>query len=128
MIERNDKPLLFENLTYKIIGAALEVYKILGYGFLEEVYEKAILKEFELRGIPAKSNCPIELNYKGDTIPGRLPSILVDDKVIVDLQTAEELRTGNEHYMVNFLKVTGIKVGLIINFGRDGCKPRRFVS
>lgn len=126
-IETNNKPLLFEDLTYKIIGAALEVYKVLGHGFLQEVYEKALLKEFDLRGIPARSNCPIELNYKGDTIPGRLPSILVDNKVIVDLQTAEELYTGNEHGMVNFLKASGIKVGLIINFGRDGCKPKRFV-
>jgi GxxExxY protein len=127
-IVTNDKPLVFKDLTYKIIGAALEVYKILGYGFLEDVYEKALLKEFELRGIPAKSNCPIELNYKGDTIPGNLPSILVDDKVIVDLQCEEKVCTGNEQSMVNFLKATGVKVGLIINFGRDGCKPRRFVT
>ena len=127
-IDTNDKPLLFEDLTYKIIGAALEVYKILGYGFLEEVYEKALLKEFELRGIPAKSNCPIELNYKGDTITGNLPSILVDNKVIVDLQAEEELCNGNEQCMLNFLRATGVKVGLIINFGRDGCKPRRFVA
>ncbi len=127
-IDTNDKPLVFKDLTYKIIGAALEVYKTLGYGFIHDVYEKALLKEFKLRGIPAKSNCPIELNYKGDTIPGHLPSILVDDKVIVDLQCEEEACTGNEKSMVNFLKATGVKVGLIINFGRDGCKPRRFVT
>ena len=127
-IEPNEKPLIFKDLTYKIIGAALEVYKILGYGFVEDVYEKALLKEFELRGIPAKSNCPIELNYKGDTISGYLPSILVDDRVIVDLQTEEELCIENGQNMVNFLRATGVKVGLIINFGKNGCRPRRFVT
>ena len=126
-VESNERPLIFKDLTYKIIGAALEVYKILGYGFVEDVYEKALLKEFELRGIPARFNCPIELNYKGDTITGYLPSILVDNKVIVDLHTQEELCAGNEQNMVNFLRATGLKVGLIINFGKDGCKPRRFV-
>ena len=126
-IELNDKQLLFQDLTYKIIGAALEVYKILGHGFLESVYEKALLKEFELRGILAKTNCPIDLNYKGDIISGHLPGILVEEKVIVDLQANEEFHNGNEQSMLNFLRATGVKVGLVINFGRDGCKPRRFV-
>lgn len=124
----NDRPLIFKELTYKIIGAALEVYKILGFGFVEDVYEKALLKEFELRGIPARTNSPIQVHYKGDTIPGHLPNILVDDKVIVELQAEEELAPGNEHHIVNCLKATGIRVGLIINFGRDGCKPKRFVA
>ena len=123
-----DRPLIFKDLTHKIIGAALEVYKTLGYGFIDKVYEKALLKEFELRGIPAKSNCCIQVSYKGDTIPYNLPNILVDGKVIVELQAEEEYNSRNESQIVNYLKATGIKVGLIINFGRDGCKPRRFVS
>lgn len=122
------RPLIFKDLTHKIIGAALEVYKILGYGFIEDVYEKALLKEFELRGIPAKCNCNIEVSYKGDTIPCYLPDILVDGKVIVDLRAEEEYTSGNEPQIINFLKATGIRVGLIINFGRKGCTPRRFVS
>ncbi|NIO03838.1 MAG: GxxExxY protein [Proteobacteria bacterium] len=123
-----DKPLVYKDLTHKIIGAALEVYKILGYGFIEEVYEKALLKEFDLRGIPAKSNCRIRVSYKGDSIPCYLPNILVDDKVIVDLLAEEEYDPRHESQVINYLKATGIKVGLIINFGRDGCKPRRFAS
>jgi len=125
---KEDKPLIFKDLTHKIIGAALEVYKILGHGFLQEVYEKALLKEFEIRGIPAKARCPVKLNYKGDDIPGYLPSILVDEKVIVELQTEEELDPRNHHNILNYLKATGIKVGLLINFGKDGCRPKRFVS
>ncbi|NVM25489.1 MAG: GxxExxY protein [Desulfobacterales bacterium] len=122
------RPLLYKDLTHKIIGAALEVYKVLGYGFMEEVYETAILKEFELRGIPAKNDCRIQISYKGDTIPFYLPNILVDDKVIVDLRAHEGYNPRYESQMINYLKATGIRVGLIINFGRDGCKPRRFVS
>jgi len=127
-IAQNDRPLILKDLTYKIIGAALEVYKTLGFGFGDEVYEKALLKEFELRGIPAKLRCPIQLNYKGNSIPGYLPNILVDDQVIVQLQAEDEYCPGNEHHIINYLKATGIRVGLIINFGKDGCKPRRFVS
>jgi len=123
-----DRPLIFKDLTYKIIGAALEVYKTLGYGFIEDVYEKALLKEFNMRGIPAKSNCPINIRYKGDSIPAYLPNILVDDKVIVELQADEKYTPSSEHNIINHLKATGIKVGLIINFGRDGCKPKRFVT
>ncbi len=123
-----DKSLLFEDLTYKIIGAAQEVYKVIGFGFAQDVYEKALLKEFDLRGIPARSNCRIQISYKGDTIPFYLPNILVDDKVIVDLRAQEEYNPRYESQMINYLKATGIRVGLIINFGRDGCKPRRFVS
>ncbi len=125
---RKDRPLVFKELTHKIIGAALEVYKTLGYGFINEVYEKALLKEFRLRGIPAKCNSPVQVNYKGDTIPSYLPNILVDDKVIVELGTEEEYNSKDEPQIINYLKATGIRVGLIINFGRDGCKPRRFVS
>jgi GxxExxY protein len=125
---QKDRPLLYKNLTHKIIGAALEVYKVLGYGFIEEVYETALLKEFKLRGIPAQNDCHIQVSYKGDTIPCNLPNILVDDKVIVDLRAHEQYNPMHESQMINYLKATGIRVGLIINFGRDGCKPRRFVS
>jgi GxxExxY protein len=124
---QKEKPFILKELTHKIIGAALEVYKILGYGFVGDVYEQALLKEFQLRGIPAKSRCPVDLNYKGNTIPGHLPGILVDDRVIVELQTKEKFSSRNEYNIINFLKATGIKVGLIINFGKDGCKPKRYV-
>ena len=123
-----DRPLVFKDLTYRIIGAALEVYKTLGYGFIEDVYEKALLKEFDMRGIPAKSKCPIKIRYKGDSIPAYLPNILVDDKVIVELQADEKYTPNGEHNIINQLRATGIKVGLIINFGRDGCKPKRFIT
>ena len=126
--DHDGKPLIYKDLTHNIIGAALEVYKVLGYGFLEEVYEKALLKEFELRGIPAKCNCRVRVNYKGEAIPGYLPNILVDDKVIVDLRADEEYNPRHESQIINHLKATGIRVGLIINFGLDGCRPRRFVS
>jgi GxxExxY protein len=123
-----DRPLIFKDLTYRIIGAALEVYNTLGYGFIEDVYEKALHKEFDMRGIPAKSKCPIKVRYKGDSIPAYLPNILVDDKVIVELQADEKLSPKNEHNIINQLRATGLKVGLIINFGRDGCKPKRFIT
>jgi GxxExxY protein len=115
-------------LTHKIIGAALEVYNVLGYGFIEDVYEQALLKEFELRGISAKCRCPIEFHYKGNSITGFLPDILVDEKVIVQLQVHDGHSPQDEHQILSRLRATGVKVGLIINFGKDGCKPRRFVS
>ena len=125
---QSQKVFLFKELTHKIIGAAFEVYRNLGFGFIPEVYEEALIKELEINGIFAKKNSAIKINYKGDIIEGILPSILVDDKVIVELQTAEKDVFFNEHNIINKLKATGIKVGLIINFGRVNCKPKRYVA
>ena len=109
----------------KIIGAAFEVYKTLGYGFLEKVYEGALVRELQLRGLNSKDQHPIKVNYKGAEIGDYYA--VVEDKVIVELKTGEGFDPMHEAQLLNYLKATGIKVGLLINFGPEKCEHKRLV-
>ena len=123
----NESPFLFEDITREIIGAAFEVYKVLGYGFLEKVYENALLIELQLRALKVESQKPIRISYKGDSVGDYIADILVEEKVIVELKAEKDYNAKHEAQLINYLKATGLKVGLLINFGEDKCKPKRMV-
>ena len=123
----NESPFLFEDITREIIGAAFEVYKVLGYGFLEKVYENALRIELQLRALKVESQKPIRISYKGDSVGDYIADILVEEKVIVELKAEKEYNAKHEAQLINYLKATGLKVGLLINFGEDKCKPKRLV-
>jgi len=122
-----EREFYYKELTYKIIGAAFEVYKILGYGFLEKVYENALIRELQLRGLHATGQYPIKVDYKETEVGDYYADILVEDKVIVELKTGEALDKMHEAQLLNYLKATGIKVGLLINFGPEKCEHKRLV-
>ena len=122
-----EKEFYHKELTYQIIGAAFEVYKLLGYGFLEKVYENALIKELQLRGLHATDQYPIKVIYKDAEVGDYYADILVEDKVIVELKTGEAFNPIHEAQLLNYLKATGIKVGLLINFGPKKCEYKRFV-
>ena len=104
-------------LSYKVIGCALEVYKTLGPGLLETAYEKALLHELNLRGIPAKSQVKIEMDYKGVNLgEGLRLDLLVDDKLIIELKSVDELKPVHYKQLQTYLKLTHRKLGLLINF------------
>ena len=118
----NSNMVTFKNdpLSYKVIGCALEVYKTLGPGLLEKVYQKALMKELELKGLKAEMEVPISIVYKGDEIgEGLRLDILVEDKLIVELKSVEELNPVHYKQLTSYLKLTGKKVGLLINFNVD---------
>ena len=107
-------------LSYKVIGCAMEVYKTLGPGLLESVYQKALMKELELNGIHAESEVSIDVVYKGCNVgDGLRIDILVEDKLIVELKSVEELHPVHYKQLTSYLKLTGKKVGLLINFNVD---------
>lgn len=107
-------------LSYKVIGCALEVYKTLGPGLLEKVYQKALMKEFELKGLKAEMEVPINVVYKGLEIgEGLRLDILVEDQLIIELKSVEELCAVHYKQLTSYLKLTGKKVGLLINFNVD---------
>lgn len=120
--------LFFKGITYKIIGAAFEVYKELGYSFLEKVYENALLIELRLKGLKAENQKPIRIFYKGETIGDYIADILVEEKIIVELKAEKEYNPKHEAQLINYLKATQLKVGLLINFGEKQCKPKRIVN
>ena len=107
----------YEDTTEAIIGSAYEVHNILGYGFLEKVYENAMMKEFKTADIPAVSQYAINVVYEDEIIGEYFADILVDNKVIVEIKAAKSLATENEAQLLNYLKATEIEVGLLLNYG-----------
>ena len=109
-----------DRLTYKIIGCAMEVYKQLGPGLLESVYEQALIQELKLNDIPVESQVEIKVNYKGINISDNLRlDLLVDDSVIVELKSVEELKPIHHKQLLTYLRLMNKKVGLLINFNTD---------
>ena len=109
-----------DSLTYKIIGCAMEVYKQLGPGLLESGYEQAWIQELKLNDIPVASQVEIKINYKGINITDNLRlDLLVDDSVIVELKSVEELKPIHHKQLLTYLRLMNKKVGLLINFNTD---------
>lgn len=105
-----------EQLINKVIGAAIEVHQNLGPGFLESIYERALCHEFQLQGIPFKKQVEIEVPYKEISISGQRLDLIIDNFLILELKTVEEIGPIHEAQLLSYLKSTGLKVGLIINF------------
>ncbi len=115
------------NITYAINGAVFEVNRVLGPGFLEKVYENALLVELRRRGLKAESQVPIKVLYKENAVGEYIADIVVEDKVIVELKTVETLDNVHEAQLLNYLKATGIKVGLLVNFKHPKAEIKRMV-
>ena len=106
-----------EKLTEEIIKIFYKVYNSLGYGFLEKVYENAMVIEFRKANIPAVSQSPIKVLYDNKLIGEYFADILVDDKVIVEIKAAKCVALEHEAQLLNYLKATDKEVGLLLNFG-----------
>ena len=104
-------------LTEKIIEAFYKVYNTLGYGFLEKVYENALLLEFKYLNLQALSQTPINVLYNGVIIGEYFADILVEGKVILEIKAAKALSVEHEAQLLNYLKATNVEVGLLLNFG-----------
>ena len=114
--------------TYNIIGAALEVHRELGCGFLEAVYQEALAKEFDLQKIPFEPHPVARIHYKGKPLEKTYqPDFVCFGEIIVEIKALTELSGLEEAQLVNYLKATGHKVGLLINFGARSLEHRRFV-
>ena len=120
-------PLVHGALTEKIIGAAFEVRRVLGYGFLEKVYQRALQAELQRNGIKAELEHAIAVNYKGAIVGEYSADLLVEGKVVVEIKVPLNYRAEGEAQLLNELKATGIKVGLLINFGRTKVEFMRLV-
>jgi len=114
--------------TFKIIGAAMEVHKELGCGFLEAVYQEALGREFVLRGVPNEAQPVIEIRYKGEPLEKRYqPDYVCYGEVIVEIKAIAGLTGIEEAQLINYLKATGLNVGLLINFGAKSLEYKRLI-
>jgi|SRR5581483_6874015 len=115
-----------DSLTERIIGAAIEVHRVLGPGLLELVSEEALCIEMRLQDIPFQRQAEIDVNYKGHIIKGLRIDLLVAGEVIVELKSVSNLPDVATAQVLSYLKATGLKRGLLINFGQprlvDGVK------
>ncbi|MBL7131946.1 MAG: GxxExxY protein [Candidatus Omnitrophica bacterium] len=107
------------DITEKIIGAAYKIYNTLKFGFLEKVHENALALELRKTGLAVRQQEPIKVYYGGEIVGEYIGDIIVDGKVIVEVKAVKDLDDIHEVQLVNYLKATGIEVGLLINFGRQ---------
>ncbi len=114
-----------QNITYEIINCAYEVHNSLGPGLLESVYQKALIHELKLRGFKVSSEVPVDIEYKGINVGDNLRlDILVDEEVVVELKSVENVLPLHKKQLLTYLKLLDIQIGLLINFNvaylRDG--------
>ncbi len=120
--------LLYKEESFQIIGAAMEVHKQLGSGFLEAVYQEALAIEFENRKIPFVKEQKLEINYKGELLSKYyIADFVCYDEIIVEVKALTELSGTEEAQVINYLKATGFKLGLLINFGSRSLIHKRLI-
>jgi GxxExxY protein len=113
--------LLYKDEVYAVIGAAIEVHRVLGSGFLEAVYQEALELELQYRGIPFERQRMLRISYKGQELSKTYVADLVCyGEILVELKAASSLTGQDESQLLNYLKATGKRVGLLINFGAAG--------
>ena len=109
--------ILYEHLSESIIGAAIEVHKALGPGLLESAYKMCMMHELDLRGIPYRKEVDLPVVYKGIRLDcGYRMDLVIDEKIVVELKAVETLTNVHEAQLITYLRLSGIRVGLLINF------------
>lgn len=115
------------DITYEIRGAIFEVNRILGSGFLEKVYENALILELRGRGLKAENQVPLKVFYKENLVGEYFADILVEDQVIVELKSVERLQKLHEAQLLNYLRATGVRIGLLVNMKHPKAEIKRMV-
>jgi GxxExxY protein len=108
-----------KELSEKIITSAYNVHKELGYGFLEKVYKNALLVELGEAGVKCTAEFPMKVKYHNIVVGDYFADIITDEKIIIEIKAVSKLESVHEVQLVNYLKATGIEVGLLINFGQS---------
>ncbi len=125
VIPTSKSPLLYEELTGRILEACFEASNELGLGFLESVYKNAIVIVLRQKGMKVEVEKPIMVMFRGQSVGQFYADLFVDDKVIVELKAVSALVPEHSAQVINYLKATGIEVGLLVNFGRPKIEFKR---
>ena len=119
--------ILYKELSYAIVGAAMEVHRILGPGFLESVYQAALAHEFTLRGIPFEQFRRLPVMYKGNLVGDYIADFVVNNQIIVEIKAVSSLNEAHKAQALNYLAATGFRLALLINFGAESLQRKRVV-
>lgn len=121
--------LIYKEESYEIIGACMEVHKILGPGYLESVYQEALSIEMHHQAIPHQREYPIQISYKGTPLPSRfIADFLCYDAIILELKAIETVHPAHEAQLLHYLHATGMPLGMLINFGASSLYYRRYAA
>ena len=126
-MDTNKEKILYKDLSYKIIGLAMEVHTKLGYGFLEKVYENAVMILLEREEIHATQQAPIKVHFEGEIVGDYYADILVENKIILELKAIEKITDVHRAQTLNYLKATGLRLAILLNFGKERLQYERFV-
>ena len=118
---------LLKEETHRIIGCAFEVLNEIGHGFYEKIYENALVVEFGLQGIPCEQQRRFDVLYKKHPVGFYVPDLIAFGQIIVDAKTIERITDEDRGKMLNYLKITGLRVGLILNFKHSKLEFERVV-
>ena len=140
----NEDEILYKDLAYKIVGLAMRVHRKLGYGFLEKVYENALMVLFRREGIEAKQQAPITVYFEEEVVGNYYADILVEDKVILEIKPArhlpairqagpaggsvEKIIDAHIAQSLNYLKATGLRLAIILNFSKEKLEYKRIIK
>jgi GxxExxY protein len=119
--------ILFKELSFAVVGAAMEVHSILGAGFLEKVYQRALAHELKTRGIPFQENVPLPVTYKGVLVGEYIADIIVDEKIILELKSVSGFHAQHEAQAHNYLAATGYRLAILLNFGTSSLEQKRVI-
>lgn len=120
--------MIHKDITEKVIKAFYNVYNSLGYGFLEKVYENAMLIELKKMGLDVHRQMPIKVSYEEQVVGEYYADLMVNSQVIVELKAAENLCEEHEYQLINYLKATDLEVGLLLNFGKKPTFKRKIFT
>ncbi len=126
-MKANSKEIVYKDLSYKITGIAMEVFNTLGSGFLERVYENAMMTLFRKEGINVQQQAPVKVHFHGEVVGDYFADILVDDRIILELKTVEKIIDVHRAQALNYLKAADKKLAIILNFGKKNLEYERLV-
>ncbi len=120
--------IIYKDLSYRIVGLAMEVHSKLGPGFLEKVNENTLMLLFKKHGIRAKAQVPIKVTFENIVIGNYIADILVEEKIILELKSAVSIADAHKAQALNYLKATGLRLAIILNFGTEKLEYDRVVN
>ena len=127
-MDANRYRLNLNEISRKIIGCAFQVHNTLGCGFLERVYENALVMELRKERLKVVQQAPIKVYYEGEVIGDYIADILVEEEIIIEIKAVKAIDEIHEAQLLNYLKATRLKLGLILNFGTPKLEIKRFVN
>ena len=121
----NNTNIIYPELSYEIMGAIFEVHKALGPGFLEKIYEKALIEELSTRGMKIETQKVIDLTYKNKRVGTHRLDVVVNDRVVVELKTVDRFSIHHKAQLTSYLKASGYKLGILVNFSSSKIEYQR---